>query len=351
MTLKQYPALNGVRAVAALMVMVFHFFQDLTTKNNVLLLVKKYAVFGQTGVTLFFVLSGFLITRILLNTKQSPAYFLNFYARRALRIFPLYYLFLIIYYFLIPILEHSAIVPFNQQIWFWVYLQNIAYTFRWNITGPIHFWSLAVEEHFYLFFPMLIYFLDKSKIKFAIIFIMIFAFLVRLILVKIHLEPLYFTFSRVDELAIGAFLAILEVNNTLNPRNARKFTILFGIIIIPTLILWTFTTGMKSPAVQVSKITLLALTYFSLIGHILSIKEEHWIKKILSHQFLAFTGKISYGLYVYHPLCFLLVHKYFGNEYVLVDLTVSFMLSFMVAIISYYLFEVKFLALKKKFEF
>ena len=349
MTLKHYPELDGVRAMAALMVMFFHFFQALITQNSALLLVKKYAVFGQTGVTLFFVLSGFLITRILLNMKESPAYFLNFYVRRALRIFPLYYLFLIIYFFLIPILEHNSIVPFGQQIWFWVYLQNIAYTFRWHITGPIHFWSLAVEEHFYLFFPMLIYFLDKSKIKFVLIFIMIFAFLVRLILVKNHIEPLYFTFSRIDELVIGAFLALLEINNQLNTNNAKRFVILFGIIIIPTIILWTFTTGMKIPAVQVSKITLMALTYFSVIGYVLSIKLGHWIKKLLSHPFLAFTGKISYGLYVYHPLCFLLMHKYFGSGYVLIDFTLSFIVSFMVATGSYYLYEVKFLALKKKF--
>ena len=115
MKLKHFKELDGVRAIAALMVMFFHFFQNLDTQNVILISVKKYAIFGQTGVSLFFVLSGFLITRILLNTKHSESYFKNFYIRRALRIFPLYYLFLIIFYFLIPFFENSAIISFNQQ--------------------------------------------------------------------------------------------------------------------------------------------------------------------------------------------------------------------------------------------
>jgi peptidoglycan/LPS O-acetylase OafA/YrhL len=86
------PALDGVRAVAALLVMFLHF----SLANHVPEAIKHISTFGQTGVDLFFVLSGFLITRILVSSRSSPTYFSHFYIRRALRIMPLYYLFLIL---------------------------------------------------------------------------------------------------------------------------------------------------------------------------------------------------------------------------------------------------------------
>jgi peptidoglycan/LPS O-acetylase OafA/YrhL len=170
MEFKHLRELDGIRAIAALMVMFFHFFQNIQTDDSFLLTVKKLSIFGQTGVSLFFVLSGFLITRILINTKNSESYFLNFYVRRSLRIFPLYFFFLLLYYFVLPWLEQKPIASFDRQIYFWTYLQNLAVTFEWDFAGPGHFWSLAVEEHFYLFWPFLIYFLTQRGIKTAMKF-------------------------------------------------------------------------------------------------------------------------------------------------------------------------------------
>lgn len=351
MKLTHFKELDGIRAIAALMVMFFHFFQGADGSGALFLLIKKYAIFGQTGVSLFFVLSGFLITRILLNTKQGPSYFKNFYLRRALRIFPLYYLFLIFFYFLIPVFEHSSFIPFNQQIYFWVYLQNIATTFNWPNNGPGHFWSLAIEEHFYLFWPLLIYFLDNKKIKIAIFFIIAVAAITRLLLIRYNYEVFYFTLSRMDELAVGALLAIWEVEGKLKPGNSRKFILMFCLIIIPTIALWVFTTGQGIDIIQISKFILLSFCYFSLIGLSITIKESNWIKKILKFNVLSYTGKISYGLYVYHPLCFWLLTKHFKINSLLVSFVLSFAFCYLIASISYYFFEAKFLKLKSKFDY
>ena len=151
MKLEYYRQLDGVRAIAALMVMFSHFFVLNHSDHGILHAVNKISVLGQTGVSLFFVLSGFLITRILLATKQSPGYFADFYIRRSLRIFPLYYFFLALYFFIIPLIQHVPSVPWDHQFSYWIYLQNFAMIFGWSQTGPGHLWSLAIEEHFYLF--------------------------------------------------------------------------------------------------------------------------------------------------------------------------------------------------------
>jgi peptidoglycan/LPS O-acetylase OafA/YrhL len=349
MKLRHYKELDGVRGIAALMVMFFHFFQDVTTGNSFLATVQKYSAFGWTGVSLFFVLSGFLITRILLNSKERPSYFLNFYARRTLRIFPLYYLFLVIFYFLVPALEHLPIAPFNQQIWYWVYLQNFATTFYWPNAGPEHFWSLAIEEHFYLFWPLLVYFLDKKKTKVAIISIIFISIATRSVMLANHIDVSRFTFARLDELALGSLLAIWELEGKLKDIDGRKFLLLFVLTVIPTIALWTLTTGLAIDAIQISKFILMALCYFGLIGYILTIKEEHFIKKVLGIRALTYTGKISYGLYVYHPLCFYLLGKYLSIGSVFLSFIVRFGFVYATASLSYYLFESRFLKLKKKF--
>ncbi len=346
MALKHFKSLDGVRGIAALMVMFFHFFSGLNTQSHLLGLLAKYSVFGQTGVSLFFVLSGFLITRILLHTKESPYFFRNFYIRRTLRIFPLYYLFLALVFFVVPLLQNIRIAPFSEQVWYWVYLQNIAITFEWKNAGPIHFWSLAVEEHFYLFWPLVVYCLEPKKIKVVIAVLIAAAFITRIILVNNGLETFYFTLARMDELAVGALLAILETEGKLKPSNANKFIWLFLLLIIPTLILWVLSTGQKLAAIQVSKYALLSFCYFSLTGFIISVKENHLIIKSL--RLFSYTGKISYGLYVYHPLCFFLIGYYFKIQSVLLLFLASFAFSYLAATLSFYLFENKFLTLKEK---
>ncbi|TRW22589.1 acyltransferase [Flavobacterium zepuense] len=349
--LQHFNELDGVRAIAALMVMFFHFFKEFTATDKLLVLIQKVAIFGQTGVSLFFVLSGFLITRILINTKSTPNFFYNFYLRRTVRIFPLYYLFLIIYFFVVPALEHTQIVPFNEQIYFWVYLQNIGMTFNWNLSGPNHYWSLAVEEHFYMIWPLLVYYLSKKGIKIAIFGIIIMALITRILLINNGYGVFYFTFARVDELALGALLAIWEINERLKSENSKKFLLLALTALVPTILLWTVTGGKGLDIIQITKFILLALCYLGLIGWLITVNETNIIKKSLKHKWLSYTGKISYGLYVYHPLCFMLIKRHLQPDNILLYFVLCFVSAFILASMSYYLFESKFLHFKKYFEY
>ena len=351
MKLKYLKELDGVRAIAALMVMFFHFFQSISTTDSKLLIIQKIAIFGQTGVSLFFVLSGFLITRILIATKKSHDYFYNFYVRRILRIFPLYYLFLIIYFFIMPLLFNNSIADFRYQIYHWVYLQDFAMTFNWPLTGPEHFWSLAVEEHFYLFWPFLIYYLNKQKITISVLILVIMSLFVRIYLTNLKLEVYYFTFSRMDELAIGALLAILEVDNQLTNKNSNKFSLLFILLIIPTIIIWVNNNSSGNSTLQIFKFILLSLIYFSLIGYIITVNGNNIFKRLFQAKPFLFTGKISYGLYVYHPLCYWLFNHFFETRYIILNFIGCFISAYATAAISYYLFESQFLNLKKYFEY
>ena len=331
--------------------MVFHYFQNLTFENPVISKIVKLTLFGQTGVTLFFVLSGFLITRILIFAKEDDNYFKNFYIRRALRIFPLYYLFLIIYYFAIPLIFNQPFTPFLEQIYYYTYIQNFSYTFGWGGSGPLHFWSLAVEEHFYLFWPIIVYYTSNKSLSKIIVLITIGAIILRSIFVFYDLEVFYFTFTRFDSLAIGAYLAILEKNDQLSLKHLSKIKMGLFFTFITTLIFWVLFSGEGQNFMQIIKFTLLSLTYFFVIAYLLIIPKDRFINKILKTKFFAFTGKISYGLYVYHPLIFTILHTTQPKMNIFISFFLSFGLSYLCSILSFYLFESQFLKLKKYFNY
>lgn len=350
MKIQYYRQLDGIRAVAALMVMYMHFVVAFKSDSAIYQAIAKYASFGQTGVSIFFVLSGFLITRILMATKGSARFFSDFYIRRALRIFPLYYLFLFLFYFLVPLLQNIPIAPAGKQFYAWVYLQNFAMTFNWDAVVPSHYWSLAVEEHFYFLWPCLVYFFNKKGIKIAIAGILIIAFICRLVLINKGFEVFYFTFTRMDELAMGALLAVWELEGKLK-GNAKKFIVGLVLVLLPAIVLWVKVTGQAMVVVQVVKYNLLSLSCFCLVGYVIALQGTSWVSRILTSRFFQFSGKISYGLYVYHPLCFFLIQSYFKPTIpVPVFFMISFGITYLVAAVSFYLFEAKFIALKKYFE-
>ncbi|MGB3153347.1 MAG: acyltransferase, partial [Chitinophagaceae bacterium] len=148
---KYYPALDGMRGIAILFVIFHHNFEFIS-----------YSFFGWLGVDLFFVLSGFLITDILLNTLNQQNFLRNFYIRRVLRIFPLFYLAILVFLYLLPnILTTSPDVSYytKNQFWLWTYLQNWLFIFKEPYGDKIllHTWSLAVEEQFYIIWPVTIF--------------------------------------------------------------------------------------------------------------------------------------------------------------------------------------------------
>lgn len=355
MKVKYLNYLDGIRGIAALMVMIFHFVPNNIpiTNSSLIFKIQKIAIFGQTGVDLFFVLSGFLITRILISEKGGKYFFRNFYIRRTLRIFPLYYLFLIILFFIVP-LFNSTTTKLSETWWFWIYLQNIPLTFNLPLDGPNHFWSLAVEEHFYLLWPLIVFFLNKKQLLKISLIIIIFSIIVRFIFIQNDIGVFYFTFCRLDALAFGTLLACYESENLFdNLKIFLKYS--FPICLLFLIILWVFFSGLGDDWLQTFKFTFIGYIYFCVIAMLLIYDNQLLlkIKMVIESSFFKLLGKISYGLYVYHPFCFLIVNRYIfqKNKSFFVSMVLSFFLTFVISWLSYTFFESKLISLKDKFTF
>jgi peptidoglycan/LPS O-acetylase OafA/YrhL len=347
MKLRHYKDLDGVRGIAALMVMCLHFSPQIPSGDSLNNFLKRVAPFGGTGVTLFFVLSGFLITRILLNSKKDNSYFKTFYFRRSVRIFPLYYLFLIITFLIIPAFTHAQL----QGTWyFWIYLQNFAFTFGWPADGPNHFWSLAVEEHFYLFWPVVLFFCSEKTLYKVIAALIIASLLCRILLLSRGYGVFYFTFTNMDALAIGALASLYERRGIDNQRSTR-YLVYFFILMIPSVALGLFVSGKKLDVIQVIKLPLMAFAYYFLIVFLISLKGTNLIKTIFSSSPLTYFGRISYGLYVFHPTVF---GYLWGTNFITrwpLKMLFEFGVSIALASLSYYLFELQFLKLKDRYRY
>jgi len=184
---RHYPALDGLRGIAILAVFCYHFGGGSKSSNWLIQIWSGIADTGWMGVDLFFVLSGFLITGILYDTAHKPNRVKNFYARRSLRIFPLYYGVLLLFLLLTPTLQlHWK----PGHLLYFFYLSNMMPLFTPGLASPGpkmmvgHFWSLAVEEQFYLVWPFIVWYVrDRRKLLQVSIAIMVAALIFRMILV------------------------------------------------------------------------------------------------------------------------------------------------------------------------
>jgi len=352
-------ALDGLRGIAIFLVLLYHCLYPLRRLGSTV---------GWVGVDLFFVLSGFLITGILLDTRQNKNYFKTFYIRRSLRIFPLYYLFLIGFFIIAPILLNPNFLKpyhyyFDNQIWYWLYIPNWLITFN-NHWPPVpkplldHFWSLAIEEQFYLFWPFLV-FICNRKVLIIICFFFIFqSIVIRNIFENIgqdYSSSYVFTFARLDAISIGAIIAIM-IRSEKGKIILEKYTTLILILSTVLLILLTLINHNFS----------LKDEYFIRIGYTIigfffgafllySLVTGSVINKIGKTQFFRFLGKYSYGIYIYHWLIFPLLINYIAkwieiftsNSIWLIASFVCVAFIILLSIITFHLFEKQFLKLKK----
>ena len=349
MKLKYYYNLDGIRGIAALMVVVFHFFLSKNSEYlSNLIIYQKATEFGQHGVSLFFVLSGFVITRILIKTRENSDYFSNFYKRRALRILPLYYLFLFVLYFFLPLVFGGRGTELKLQLPFYFYIQNLTEILNIKASGPGHYWSLAVEEHFYLLWPLVIFLVHPKNIGklIGISFLLIFA--LKYYMLDKGLSINYFTFTRIDQIMMGAYLAILELNGFFSSKGALKKMVLIGLSIFPIGALVYFFSDHFYYLKEMMKYPILGLFFFSLIGSLIILNENNIVNRILSGKILQYLGRISYGIYVWHILALAILSKLFISKILIVDLMLTFCLTIILAHLSYFYFEKYFLSFKDK---
>lgn len=347
--LKYFSNLDGLRGFAAFSVLIFHFFLSPTLIGDIsdVRLIQKLTEILQHGVTLFFVLSGFVITRILIKSKDENTYFSRFYKNRVLRIFPLYYLYLIIHFYVFPaIFDNGPNLNFSEQFPIYFYLQNMSWLTGLKVIGPGHFWSLAVEEHFYLFWPLIIYFYPRKHMRFLTVFLICISVPIKYIFLQNNIDINYNTFSRFDSIMIGCFIAVFEYENKyiLPKINIR----LILSIIVPLSILGLFLYLFQDNVFMLKsslKHLILGLFFGLLIYFLISDSNSIGFSRILNSVFMQYFGKISYGLYVWHMLAISIVSQFgFGAWYI--NLFLTFIITISLAHLSYFYFEKYFLKLK-----
>ena len=329
---------------------------------------------GWIGVDLFFVLSGFLITGILLDAKGSDGYFRNFYARRALRIFPLYYGFLFLWFFVLPRVfgispDATYAVDGQTQWWFWTYLSNFLSVVPSIQTphGLNHFWTLAVEEQFYIVWPAVVLALPDRRLRIVCLALIPAGFLFRLWLMTTdyaHTGGYVLTPARMGTLALGAWLASAirepEMRRWVN-AHALKFLagslVLLAAINFPDMRMEGHELAMQTVGFPLLAIFGAAVIVFAIRAD----RDDSWYQKFLRARGLTFFGKYSYGMYVLHlPIivCFETLGfgidsfaKFRGSD---LPGTAAFSATALAATtaaayISWHLYEKRFLGLKKHF--
>lgn len=361
--------LDGLRAVAFLIVFLFH------TRN---------LPFGWLGVQLFFVLSGFLITDILLRMKEKlprREFFTKFYGRRFLRIFPLYYFYLILLtalIFLLPVLDLKGLrteisAKFFNQIWvatFYAYDFFHASSFFVRSHFFTHLWSLSVEEQFYLIWPLLIFLTPREKFKQLCFTAIGLGFIFRLAITLIYRTQLFpflltdpqqavnvLPFSHLDAFAFGAYISRFEL-----PR--PRLQLLALTVTVPAV-------GLLTDFLSKGTVTL-ALGYdlpmtgfykevwgYTLLNYLFAVliycvARTNFLTGILESAPLRYLGKISYGLYVYHygiiAIIVALFRKY-DIDYSLRSpqmFVVSMSATLLIATLSFYLLEKPIINLKDR---
>ncbi len=355
--MKYIRQLDSIRAIAVLLVLIEHWIPKASLHQRI--------PYGELGVDVFFVLSGFLISRILLENKYSveagiktrSSVLKSFYVRRTLRIFPIYYI------AIFTVLLFAEYTKTRVQIafpWYATYTSNW-FMFYHGWDGIMsHLWSLAVEEQFYIIWPWLLLFVPKRWLP-GLITAFILTGVISNYLVWHRLLGTVLTFTCFDSFGMGALLAWLQLSGR---ERIKKFLPYFGTAAIAAVILfaiglWRF----KHDIIPLR--TLFSLMALWLLAYIVYYSAEGRLKGnwILDNRVLIFLGKISYGIYLYHNFV-PLINKYTLNAWLdplLPDVIVAqteklhlienLGMLILLSWLSYELIEKRFLALKKYFEY
>lgn len=360
--MKKIPNLDTLRFIAASLVIIHHIelYKDAFSVSN-FAHVPFIQVIGKLGVVLFFVLSGFLITTLLLNEKETQGgiSFKKFYIRRILRIWPVYYLVIFLGFFVLPNIsflefpKHDHVQglvssPTNFILYLTIFA-NIAWAVYGNIPYTTQTWSLATEEQFYLLWPAVISYFNKRLL------------LVMVVVVLLYHAALYFFWSRyanfipdtkyfsrflyafnINCMAIGGiFAALIHRKHKIVELIFNKYTF-YGVALVTVILLLV---GKKFGNVNYDVYSVL----FGIIISNLAFNEK--FSKVLENSITNYLGSISYGLYMFHAIAVVVAIKigvYFSSNWIIYPLT--FIMAIIVSHISYKYFEKYFLHYKARFQ-
>ena len=377
---KHYPELDGLRGLAILMVMAFHYAGIVAIGSSPLArLADAVAARGWVGVDLFFVLSGFLITGILVDSKGQERYFGNFYARRFLRIFPLYYGLLAVLFLGLLLAKFAAPHfyalhkmlhgPWHAQIYLWTYTTNLAFVYG-HATLPYlaHLWSLSVEEQFYLLWPLAIFIVPRRWLVLACFSLIAAGVLSRFgaIAGGYSGTQIYFlTPCRMDEFGVGALVAVVGRSPGWGLGRLARMAVW---IVLPAAIGGVAATAIPAAAPIILAHTAgvlgflaLAIAFASLLVLCSSpVRGFRWVGSVCRQRALRSTGKYSYAMYILHVpvrgvLSLIPFHTSFGRRHAsqpffqVIMLVACVACTYFLAYASYHLYEKHFLKLKKYF--
>lgn len=354
------PALDGVRGLAVLMVLLSHFLlKDFWANEKHFVLAQA----GWLGVDLFFVLSGFLITGILLESRHSKNYWSSFYKRRVLRIFPLYFFVVTVTWLTVIFIEKAPdrLRGYDSFVWFFTFTPNIAMSLKndWlyhsHVFNLNHLWSLAVEEQFYLLWPFIVRYTPFRWLAVLCVALLVIATPLRFWVageqgvnsVASYVLP----FTRMDGLAAGSFLAVFF-------RLDLHSFIPFDRWVARLLFCWSgwevyqiFVHGTELRLYNLSALFFASLLYLSL-----NTDPRAIVRRFCENGFLRDLGKYSYGLYIFHLMFEYVWLGGFGNRLLASDLppaagqaiyiVLAFGGTYLLARLSWVLIEKPFLQLK-----
>jgi peptidoglycan/LPS O-acetylase OafA/YrhL len=355
-TKSYYPALDGLRGIGCALIIIYHLFP----------FINQYLFFSFLAMDIFFVLSGFLITDILLNSFGQKDYLKNFYVRRLLRVFPLYYTSLIFFILILPnVLQMPIDIVYyvHNQSYFWVFLQNWLLIFKpVNEHYINHLWSMGVEEQFYLLWPLLFAVVKRPKILLGFLIMLLLSFCAFRFYIWTH--PItdlsyynFYAYTRIDGICIGCMIALMQKINSKFVANYM------GIIVLAfALINFAFYELNLQHNNSFPYLALIGYSTFSMVFgvlvHTIINNNSKFFTAVFDVSFFKFLGRISYGTYVFHLPLYVLAGPYiikwfsqnlqFASPYLLGSIFLT-ILSFSLGWLSYRYFEMPFLRLKKHF--
>lgn len=369
-----FPNLDGLRFIAFFMVFLWHSirrpFELLQVENIYLNKLFYLFVNGKTGVSIFFVLSGFLITYLILSEIQLNGKLdvIKFYIRRSLRIWPLYFLLLLLIFVAMPPVMNMLNQnwqQFNMQPWwYFVFLSNfdvlrIYLTNGQDLLASTVTWSVAIEEQFYLVWPLLFAFLPKSFYKFIFPALVVLCYAFRWWNADNDSVLYYHTLSVCGDLALGGWAAYLSYTNTAFVNFFKKQTNRQRLLCYVTAIaiLYTLQFGNSPFFKAFSRLPQSVFFCYVILDQNFNLQPAY---KLSSNRFMSFWGKYTYGLYLWHAFV-LMVFTVVASKVLHLSLqsfavhagiaVIGFAASLLVSYYSYHWVENWFLKLKERFSF